>query len=67
MKTNLKDASRDLKNWLNNSEKATGLPKSVLITGALINYALKASKQEENSKSKVSTGRSKKRAKKGNI
>lgn len=47
MKTNLKKASQDLRNWLNKTEKATGLPKPVLITGILMNFALNSNEQDE--------------------
>lgn len=67
MKPDFEKAPKEVREWLDKTEKATGLKKSILIISVLTDYALKASKQEENSQSKVSTGRSKKCAKRGNI
>ena len=36
MKTNLKKASQNLRDWLNKTEKTTGLEKSIIVTGILM-------------------------------
>lgn len=47
MKTNLKKASQNLRDWLNKTEKTTGLEKSIIVTGILMSYALKSREEEK--------------------
>ncbi len=47
MKTNLKKASQSLRDWLNKTEKTTGLEKSIIVTGILMSYALKSREEEK--------------------
>lgn len=52
MKTNLKKASQSLRDWLNKTEKTTGLEKSIIVTGILMSYALKSREEEKSSTTK---------------
>ena len=52
MKTDLKKASQDLRDWLNKTEKTTGLKKSIIVTGILMSYALKSKEKEKSSTTK---------------
>lgn len=45
MKADLKKATQDLKNWLNETKEATGLEKPIIITGILMSYVLKTKKE----------------------
>lgn len=57
----------EVKEWFRKTEESTGMSKPAIISGIIMSFIMKSNKQEENSKSKVSTGRSKKCAKRGNI
>lgn len=67
MKTNLKKASQDLRDWLNKTEKTTGLKKSIIVTGILMSYALKSKEEEKSSTTKKTAVNPVKCPKKGNI
>lgn len=56
MKTNLKKASQSLRDWLNKTEKTTGLEKSIIVTGILMSYALKSREEEKSSTTKKDCG-----------
>lgn len=40
-------ASQNLRDWLNKTEKTTGLEKSIIVTGILMSYALKSREEEK--------------------
>lgn len=67
MKTNLKKASQDLRDWLNKTEKTTGLKKSIIVTGILMSYALKSKEEEKSSTTKKTAVNPVKCPKMGNI
>lgn len=45
-------ASQSLRDWLNKTEKTTGLEKSIIVTGILMSYALKSREEEKSSTTK---------------
>lgn len=67
MKANLKKTSQDLRNWLNRTKEATGLKKSIIVTGILMSYALKSNVEDESSTTKKTAGKPVKCPKRGNI
>lgn len=67
MKANLKKTSQDLRNWLNRTKEATGLKKSIIVTGILMSYALKSNEEDESSTTKKTAGKPVKCPKRGNI
>lgn len=67
MKADLKKRTQDLRNWLNRTEKATGLKKSIIVTGILMSYALKSNELDNSSHTRKTSVKSAKYPKKGNI
>ncbi|WP_455564943.1 hypothetical protein [Akkermansia biwaensis] len=67
MKANLKKTSQDLRNWLNRTKEATGLKKSIIVTGILMSYALKSNEEDAFSTTNKNAVKSKKYPKRGNI
>ena len=67
MKADLKKGTQDLRNWLNRTEKATGLKKSIIVAGILMSYALKSNEEDAFSTTKKNAVKSKKCTKRGNI
>ena len=49
MNPDLEKAPKEVRDWLDKTEKATGLKKSILIIGILTNYALKSKEEEKSS------------------
>ena len=52
MNPDLEKAPKEVRDWLDKTEKATGLKKSILIIGILTNYALKSKEEEKSSPTK---------------
>ncbi len=67
MNPDLEKAPKEVRDWLDKTEKATGLKKSILIIGILTNYALKSKEEEKSSPTKKTAVNPVKCPKRGNI
>ena len=67
MNPDLEKAPKEVRDWLDKTEKATGLKKSILIIGVLTDYALKNKKEGNYFTTKKTAGNPVKCPKKGNI
>lgn len=52
MNPDLEKAPKEVRDWLNRTEKATGLKKSIIVAGILMSYALKSKEEEKSSTTK---------------
>lgn len=67
MNPDLEKAPKEVRDWLDKTEKATGLKKTILIIGVLTDYALKNKKEGSSSTTKKTAGKPVKCPKRGNI
>ena len=67
MNPDLEKAPKEVRDWLDKTEKATGLKKAILIIGILTNYALKSKEEEKSSPTKKTAVNPVKCPKRGNI